>query len=176
MVKKSASAAVVNLIALAAKKTGWSIAKLNRHLGKGENTLHRWRAGTMENFELASLIELCRLAEVSMDDAFGVTHKVTAQAEPDSATESATGMERRMAKLEERLQTVQPLIQIMDGFSALIARQLAETWSKVGVNPPDVSSMTNSKIIEAIELTQKKADGVQQSAQEIEQDQAREGA
>ncbi len=124
MTKKSASADVVKWIALAGKKTGWSVAKLNRHLGKGENTLHRWRAGTMENFELGAIIELCKLAEVSMDDMFEVTHPVTTQVGTEQGDVNLVDLEKRVTEIERTTKAIQPLANIASGFSGLIAQQL----------------------------------------------------
>ncbi len=127
MDKKSASAAVARLIELASKKKGWSIAKLNRHLGKSENTLHRWRSGKTGAFELASLIEMCRLAEVGMDDVFGIEHAVTAKVGSDAPQVDLIGLQLRVSSLETDLEAIRPLAQVVDGFAALIARQMPET-------------------------------------------------
>jgi transcriptional regulator with XRE-family HTH domain len=73
MDKKQITAAVNDVINEASRAKGWSLAKLTRYLGKGANTLHRWKTGQTNAYDMDALIKLFRIADISMDRAFGLS-------------------------------------------------------------------------------------------------------
>lgn len=50
----------------------WSMAQLAREIGITDESLGKWRAGKTARMEVSKLVALFRLAETSMDEAFGL--------------------------------------------------------------------------------------------------------
>jgi len=72
MEKDRVTAVISDVINAAADAKSWSLAQLTRHLGKGENTLHRWKTGATTAYDMSTIVKLFKMAGMSMDQAFNI--------------------------------------------------------------------------------------------------------
>lgn len=119
-------AAVREMIDRAAKNQGWSIAELTRRVGKGPSTLHRWRNGSTTCYDLPVLIQICKYAEMSMDDAFGIRMRHRTEESAESAFNNATMNECR-TDLEHLLDYVQAMQGVFQSIRLTAESALAKT-------------------------------------------------
>jgi len=118
--------AVREMIDRAAKNQGWSIAELTRRVGKGPSTLHRWRNGSTTCYDLPVLIQICKYAEMSMDESFGIRTRRRTDDSAESANESARMSECR-TDLEHLLDYVQAMQGVFQSIKLTAESALAKT-------------------------------------------------
>jgi hypothetical protein len=128
MDKKQITAAVSNVINEASRAKGWSLAKLTRHLGKGANTLHRWKTGQTNAYDMDALIKLFRIADMSMDKAFGLS-RPGAESGKLSDRQYAS-LRDDISRIETELAQLRPLARLTAAVSGVV------TALKDDVDPP----------------------------------------
>jgi transcriptional regulator with XRE-family HTH domain len=119
MDSKEIESVISEVISEAIKAKGWSLAKLTRYLGKGSNTLHRWRSGQTSSYDMEALVELFKMAQMSMDEAFGLT-----SAAGDSTPSGGMWYEslsNEIDRIELELAYLRPLARLADAFSSVVA-------------------------------------------------------
>jgi len=118
MDKKQITAAVNSVINEASRAKGWSLAKLTRHLGKGANTLHRWKTGQTNAYDMDALIKLFRIADMSMDKAFGLSRPGADAGEfSDSQYEN---LRDEINRIDTELAQLRPLARLTAAVSGIV--------------------------------------------------------
>lgn len=107
------------VITAAAKANGWSLAELTRRVGKGENTLYRWKTGATSAYNLRSLIKIFKMAGWSMDEAFGLHASGKVQASANE-TEIAD-LRRELSELKQEVQLLKPLADLLNSVASAAA-------------------------------------------------------
>jgi transcriptional regulator with XRE-family HTH domain len=115
---------VARVIDQASDKRGWSLAQLTRRLGKGDNTLFRWRSGKTHSMDIRSIVQLFELAEMSMDDAFGLQSSEGVDA---SVSESRyQELRSELGQLQKKLALIEPFAVLLQSLgSSIIAAEVA---------------------------------------------------
>jgi len=124
MDKRKITEVVDQVINEAGKAKGWSLAKLTRYLGKGSNTLHRWKTGQTTAYDMEALIELFKMAEMSMDRAFGL---VTADEQAALSQEQYEGLLSRVNQLDRDLAGLRPLARLTAAVSGVVSAMAGPT-------------------------------------------------
>jgi len=117
MDKKQITHAIDQVINEAGRKKGWSLAKLTRYLGKGSNTLHRWKTGQTTAYDMEALIELFTMAEMSMDQTFGLMSAEEAAAPNQEQYEVLLA---RLEGLDRELAHLRPLARLTAAISGIV--------------------------------------------------------
>lgn len=117
MDKKQITHAIDEVISEASRAKGWSLAKLTRHLGKGSNTLHRWKTGQTTAYDMEALIKLFKMAEMSMDQVFGLAGAADQAAPSQEQYEVLLG---RIDQLDRELAHLRPLARLTAAVSGVV--------------------------------------------------------
>jgi len=118
MDKKEITSVVSEVISEATRAKGWSLAKLTRYLGKGSNTLHRWKSGQTTAYDMEALIELFQMADMSMDEAFGLSS--TAGESRDLPSSFYETLCNDIDRIESELAYLRPLARLATAISAIV--------------------------------------------------------
>ncbi|MCH7472861.1 hypothetical protein IIA79_07920 [bacterium] len=103
----------------AAEKKGWSLAQLTRRVGKGENTLHRWRTGATSSFDMETLVELFKMAGLSMDQEFGIS--TGKGAEQIGGSGQLSRIHEELQEMKNQLHLLQPVTSLMTALGQAVA-------------------------------------------------------
>jgi len=117
MDKKHITHAIDHVISEAGRAKGWSLAKLTRYLGKGSNTLHRWKTGQTTAYDMEALIELFKMAEMSMDQTFEL---MSAEEAAAPSQEQHEALLRRLDRLDRELAHLRPLANLTAAISGIV--------------------------------------------------------
>lgn len=127
MEKDHVTTVVADVINSAADAKSWSLAQLTRHLGKGENTLHRWKTGATTAYDLSTIVKLFKMAGMSMDTAFGIpTNEETL---PASNLERLAKLDSEVKGIKLQLSALEPVLNLVALVSDAAAG--AKTYSPV---------------------------------------------
>lgn len=118
MDKKQITSVVDGVITEAGKAKGWSLAKLTRYLGKGSNTLHRWKTGQTTAYDMEALVELFKMAGTSMDQAFGLVSADEEASQAGAARYQA--LRNDVDRIDLELAHLRPLARMAAAISAVI--------------------------------------------------------
>jgi len=82
---------------------------LAEEVGQSIATITRWRDGDVESFKLSSLVKIFELAELSMDEAFGL---ITSVSQPSAEPVTDTERQKYEAEITRRDRMIDRLLDI----------------------------------------------------------------
>ena len=112
MEKDRVTDVISEVINAAADAKSWSLAQLTRHLGKGENTLHRWKTGATTAYDMSTIVKLFKMAGMSMDQAFNI---------PTSDDTMSTSNQERLERLTEEVREIRMQLASLEPVLNLVA-------------------------------------------------------